>query len=405
MTISRSQLLGPVVLVPALLLGLVVANRLYFVRAEPHFDFVAFWSAGRAVGRGLNPYDRQVLVEMQKPVGYRPGFCSLFYYPLWTGAFFAPLGLLPFRWAAAVWQTLNQVMLLAAIGLAFAGLDWRPSPRQLLLIIALCLLYHPTMVAFLDGQISILILLILTASFYLLQPQGNRVAEAAAGGLLALTLLKPQLVFLVLPVILIHLLLRRRWAGVLGFAGTFAVMLNVTWLLSPGWIGSWLSDRGEQMVSSQLVPSVWGVAHDLWPSGWLFLGGAACIVLLAWLGTVWRRCHRSHSLGGLITMAIVVGQLVAPFMWVYDQVLLLLPLMAAFAWSEAHPRQGVWWTVLGLWAVGLPGALYVLANVRGRATANALLPFVLMCLLAFLFRRSHGERTAGASDVETSGVG
>jgi hypothetical protein len=404
MTVTRSRLLGRLILVLLLLLGLVAANRLYFVQAEPHFDFVAFWSAGKAVGRGLDPYDRQVLVEMQRPVGYRPGFCSLFYYPLWTGALFAPLGLLPFRWAAAVWQALNQVMLLAAIGLALAGLDWRPSPRELLLIVSLCLLYHPTLVAFLDGQISILVLLILTASFYLLHRQENRVAEAAAGGLLALTLLKPQLVFLVLPVTLFSLLLRRRWAAVLGFVGMFAAMFGFSWVLSPGWTTSWLADRGEQMVSSQLVPSVWGVAHDLWPSGWLFLGGLASIVLLAWLGYVWRRCRHSQSLEGLFTFTVVVGQLVAPFMWVYDQVLLILPLMAAFAWSETRPRRVAWWTVLGLWTVVLPGMLYVLANVRGRATANALLPFVLLCLLAFLLQRSHREHALWVSKVEADGV-
>jgi len=368
-------------LVALLIVGVAAANGVYHQRVVPHFDFVAFWSAGRAVARGRSPYDAKVMADLQAPAGYSGDFYSPFYYPLWTGLFFVPLGLLSLRWAAAAWLTLNQVMLLAALGLVALGTRWRLGPLALGLLTVTSLVFHPTLVAFLDGQLSILMLFLLSATYYLLEVDAGNAVRLAPGGLLALTAVKPQLAFVTVPVLLAYLAFRRRWRGVAGFVVVFVTMAAASWLVAPGWVGDWLGERRQQMAVSRIVPSVWGLAHDVSPDFGPTLAGIVCAALLIWLGVLWWRERHADHLALLLALTVVVGQLVAPFLWVYDQTLLLFPFLVGMAHVARRQGRVAWWSALCLWAVVLPYILYALANFRNRATANALLPLILLGIL------------------------
>ena len=377
-------------LVVVLLVGVAAGNALYTRGVQPHFDFVAFWSAGRALARGLCPYDADVMAALQSPAGYTRDFWSPFYYPIWTGLLFVPLGLLPLRWAAVVWLTLGQGMFLAALWCIAAGMRWRPALPVLGLTVLSGLVFHPTLVALLNGQLAIPMLFLLSAVYYMIQGGGGDAAWWGTGVLLALTLVKPQLALTTAPALLVWLAIRRRWRGIVGFALAAAVMAGASELVAPGWMHAWARDRVAQAVSGCAVPSVWGVACDLAPRQWVVVGAAACVVLLACLAALWRRHSQSEQIGFALAMTVIVGQLVSPFLWVYDQTMLLFAFVVGMACAQSRPMRRAWRAILCVWAIVLPWLLYVWANFRGRATGNALVPAALAGVLLGLSWSSGG---------------
>jgi hypothetical protein len=375
-------------LAAVLLIGVAGANVLYFRRVQVHFDFVALWSAGRALAQGLSPYNADAMAALQSPAGHHRDFFSPFYYPLWTGLLFVPLGLLPLSGAAAIWQTLNQMMFLAALGSIAAGMNWRPSLPILGLMALSSLAFHPALVTFLNGQLSILMLFLLAVIYGLMSMKGGNAIWMAVGALLALMMVKPQLALTTMPAFLALLVLRRRWMAIMGFALFAVIMAGASELLVPGWFGDWARDRAQQVVASRAAPSVWGIAHDVLPRSWVPLGGTASIFSLVWLATLWWRHRQSDQIGFLLAMTVIVGQFVTPFLWVYDQTVLLFPFVVGMACVQARPRRMIWTAVFCWWAMVLPYLLYAWANLRDRATGNVLLPVALAGILLSLSWRT-----------------
>lgn len=381
-------------LIPSLLVlacvATFVANTLYFEQRVPHFDFVAFWSAGRAVARGLSPYDAQVMAVLQSPAGYDESFFSPYYYPLWTALVFVPLGVLPLRIAAALWQTLNQMALLGSMMALLVVMDWRLGAMSFAALVCSWVVFHPTLVAFLNGQLSIMILALVSGVLFLL----TRERAGIAGCLLALTLIKPQLGIVILPALLGTMVFRRQWIGLLAFCVTLGLMAGLAQVVEPEWISGWLASRAEQVVVGRIVPSLWGLAYDLALGAWLWVGGAASGLLLLGFVWAWWHCRAVEGLPTMLALAVVVGQAIVPFLWTYDQVLLLLPYTMALASSGERRQRIAWQVALGLWAVVLPWILYAVANIRQRVTANALLPLALLVLLVVLKWRTMGRDPA-----------
>ncbi|MGH2409100.1 MAG: glycosyltransferase family 87 protein, partial [Chloroflexota bacterium] len=134
---------------------------------------------------------------------------------------------LPYPPSRILWGALSAGMLLAAGWLSAEALAWRPDGRALalgawwILVSAPCVLLAP-----LTGNWSGLILLSFSLSVYLFQ----RGHEGWAGAALAVTLIKPQLAILTLPL----LLYKRRWRAVGGYLGAGAISVLVSFPLV-GW--------------------------------------------------------------------------------------------------------------------------------------------------------------------------
>ncbi|MDY7041260.1 MAG: glycosyltransferase family 87 protein, partial [Chloroflexota bacterium] len=346
----------------------------------PHFDFVAFWSAGRAVAYGLSPYDAQAMAMLQAPAGYDESFFSPFYYPLWTALAFVPFGVLPLHVAGALWQTLNQIALLGSLVAVLLALDWQPGTMPFVALMGSWLAFHPALVAFINSQFSIVILALVSWTLFLLVKE----KAGMAGCLLALTIVKPQLGIVIVPALLGTMVLRRQWTGPLSFGATLVLMVGGAQIMEPGWIGGWLDSRAEQVVVGRIVPSLWGLAYDLGAEAWLWVGGAASGFLLLGFVWAWWRCRSVKCLPVVVALAVIVGQAISPFLWTYDQVLLLLPYTVALAVAGQRRWHVAWRAVLGLWAVALPWLLYEATNMRQRSTLNALLPLVLLAVLVTL---------------------
>lgn len=261
---------------------------------------------------------------------------------------FLPLGSLRYETASLVWTLLNSMMFWRLPELVVSRLSW---PKQSAYG-ALLLLFPPLLVMFALGQVSLLITFVTLASLKALLG-GSAIL---AGGLLTISLLKPQLLFFVLP--LEGALALRRGCGrqfglglVLG-SGLQAVgllLLRPLWPVeywtilreNPNWFHpnllSWLT---------ALLPTFWGGA--VWG---LCAAGAGW-----WLVARLQRTPRRALLWGLA----------------------LTPTLSPYSWS--------WDMVLGL-----PLFLHTLDQLTVRAHRWLLVGFVGLCLVVVGQRIVTGE--------------
>lgn len=229
---TEQRILAAVILIAIagyLVLWLCVRPSVF---ARSRSDFGTFYRAGTMVlsGDGSRVYDLSAEQQYDAALGTRSvdaqgNSVSLpFVFAPFALAIYAPLAALPYDQAEVVWYAINAGMLLALPLLLKKRLGMRLPSCAIALIVPL--LFLPAILALLQGQPSILILL-LFARGYADLGDGK---ETRAGCWLALASVKPQLL---LPMLLALLVWRKRQALWSFFATCGALTLLSAFLV--GW--------------------------------------------------------------------------------------------------------------------------------------------------------------------------
>ncbi len=351
-------------------------------------DFVARWTAGRLVVQGNTDaiYDPAAQSAIQMAEQGLGDSISLFVSPPFVALICAPFGALPYLLAAILWSALS----VAAFGLSFALLKRefadRDSPWHRKGAILAVMATYPVIELFGGGQDTGFVLLAAVTGLRLL----NSSREWLAGLVLAGTLIKPHLVFL-LPIVLI--MPRRRieplvWLALTSSAvvGATSVVLGVgTW---SNWLGVLLSDTysaavhaGQAWKSASLNGLVAATTDSsrVWVAVTLALAGAAAVA-------VWGIVRKSSvSFTTAWAMAMAASVLTSPHAMIYD-VVLLLPMVFAItnaAWTPVSRVLLLAWTL----AMFLVAPLFVLKSALSLPAAliapwHVLIACALFVLLA-----------------------
>ncbi len=294
-------------------------------------DLYPSWYGSRELLlRGRDPYSRAIAGEIQtayfghpldfKQASDRGKDDQRFYYPLYVAFFLAPTVAMPFP---AVQILMRCVLVLAtavSVLLWFYALRWRPRWPTLLTVLFIAL----SCPAFVQGiklqQLGLLVAFFLAACAALIT-RGNLFW---AGFFLALATLKPQLA--VVPVAWLLIWSTGDWSGrqrlLWGFGGTMAALLGAAQLLSPGWLGPFLSGLRayphhvamDSLLDLYLTPVIATPA------------GLVALVALAIAGFRWRQEAVSpDSFFGKFSMVLAVAILILPTLLPPFNQILLLP--------------------------------------------------------------------------------
>ncbi len=308
----------------------VVAVRKSIARGYP--DFTAFYAAGTLLrenaGHQLYEPPAQFRVEEKLDEGITSQQGPLpYHHPPFEGLIFLPLAMLPYGWAFAIWDLVNLVLLTCVVLLlrrSVAALRLIPAWELILGSFA----FFPVFVCFLQGQDSILQLLLCTAGFLALE----KGSDVAAGCWLALALFKFQFI---VPLVLL-LVLWKRSRVLIGFVPVLMGLVMVSAGLV-GWRELALYPayvlRGSQApvfgaVPPQLMANLRGLAMG-WPSISAPLGGAVVLTssaVLFVLAAKWGRKHaQPEKLALQFSLAVAVSLLVGLHTNAHDFCLLALP--------------------------------------------------------------------------------
>lgn len=362
-------------------------------------DFIAYWTASRALLDGVDPYDPAVYRALHDAVGSRgseiitpgAGFSS----PLMTAVATLPFALVPVAVAAPMWFVTQLVAAVAALVVLGGRLFVVRPRRDLVLLLVLGALMQPTFVLSGDGNITHYLVGIVGGSLALLLA-GRPVAS---GLLLGLAIVKPHLLLVYVPAIVLFASRRDRLRLVVGGALSSGVLLGVSVALRPGWIGEWTAQTIHLPSDAYGTATLWAIVPGE-------LHGIAVALALAALAAllVWQRRARPPlevSAGAALSLSLFL----APYAYTGDQAVLLVGVAAFIALvAEQRPRtraalllallatSSAWFLP---WAAGL-----VPAGLELKLPAPALCVLLIAAHL-FVSRRSPRPRLAPALTTTT----
>lgn len=308
-------------------------------------DILQGYLMALAIPDGVNPF-MPVLSLAERYLGDLP--VSMFDHPTphppTLGLLLYPLGGLPYTVAATVWLALELLCMGAAVHLLVRTGSTRSNVRVTLVVTIASIGWFPVMQDLQRGQLSILILLLLTAA-WAAQRKGN---SLVAGALIGLSLVVKPLVW---PVLLL-LALRWEWRSLLGaalavvpFYGLAAAVMGISPLM---------------YYFSFVLPTVtafyqnfaWN--HSLWTIGYRLFNytdgitvapllkspGAAiatsvlipALVLAATCLLTRRKIGLDWAMGAMLCVSTVVN----PIAWPHYLVLTLIPATQVFKWLAAR---------------------------------------------------------------------
>jgi hypothetical protein len=352
---------------------LTVGNYVYFssgmVRGDDYTerDYMNLWAGGRAVLEGLDPHDEAVWIPLRKSYGAQWEANLVAPHPLWTYILVAPLATITVPISVALWLTFSEMALLGSLYLLFVVYGkFKPGLIDFALILLGALLTRWMMLVFHNGQMSPLLLLIVTL-FVILMTRGK---PFWAGFALAFVALKPSPFLLFVPLIGVWLIANRRWQTITGGLGAFTALAGIALAVRPNWFGEWLAIRRVTAVTIR-TPTVWGIVTDIWPDYGLLIGLILVAVMMVGL-EIWF-AQRRLGAADATAVALCASLAVTPYIWPYDHLLLIFPLAVVYT----RLRRVSGWAANLTWlaaCLALPWSLYWVATRRRVDTLSVLVP-------------------------------
>jgi hypothetical protein len=359
-------------------------------------DFYPRWRGTRAfILDGKDPYSEEVTLEIQEGMYGRPAREDedqvAFAYPLYVSLLVLPLSFLSYPQAQALWMSALVLFTIATVIIILRTFDWRPSPGGLLALSLWCLFFYPSARSIVLGQFSVLVLALVALALWATQ----RDWPLLAGCSLALATIKPQMVFLVIPLLLLSGLVLRRYRILGGFLTAMGILLVLSSLLLPTWILSFITGLSSYQDYTGVYRegrSPLGVlVHQLFPSqvsSWVTL-----LIALALGGYLIYEWITALKGGGdtyqALFLTIIVTLLVPVQTGTTNQVLLLLPFTYWLSrWSTRR------WVAVSLSLILLLGPWVVfLLTMQGKGEQPIMAPLLPSVALAILWwRKKVGHR-------------
>jgi hypothetical protein len=360
-------------------------------------DFYPRWRGTRAlVLEGRDPYSDEVTLEIQKAMYGRPAREDedqvAFAYPLYVSLLIFPFSLLPYPVAQAFWISTLVLALLAALVLILRTAGWVPSPPQLVGLALWSVFFYPSARSLVLGQLSILVFALLALSLW----ATRRGRPFLAGCSLALSTIKPQMVFLIVPFLLLSSARGRQYRTLGGFLSVMAALLVITTIVLPTWIPSFLTG----LTSYQSYTSIYregrsplGVllAYMLPPEQCNLLLPVISLAVVAGLVYVWIvSLKRPEIEWRALTLTIVASLSLPAQTGTTNQVLLALPIVYLLArWSASRAMRLLLPSVLlaGPWILFL---LTFFVRNGEHAVMSIPLPLFTLVLLWWMPRETLG---------------
>ena len=220
------------------LVGLIWVNFQFSSNNPGGNDFLAHYVGTRSLlFEGKSPYSDEVALEIQKLVFGRPAepgeIEHRVVYPLYSTLIFTPFALIKdYAIARVAWMTVMEIILLFTGYLALQITNWKPKLVILVIYYQFCVLWYHGFRAVVNGNAVIVVAFFITASLYALWKQKDN----AAGVLLALSTIKPNLVILFILLVLVWCIHKKRYQVLVWFFGSMLVLTLGAMILIPDWI-------------------------------------------------------------------------------------------------------------------------------------------------------------------------
>ncbi|RMH01441.1 MAG: DUF2029 domain-containing protein [Chloroflexi bacterium] len=259
-------------------------------------DFFPRWKGAQLfITEGIDPYSDTATEAIQYGIQGRPSRPDedqfLFVYPFYTIFLLIPFVWLPYDWVQAIWMAALIFGLAGGLFLTLQLIEWRMKPWLLAITFLWGILFYHSARTVLLGQFAGLVFLWIAGCLLALR-QGR---DFGAGVLLALTTVKPQMSFLLIPALLLWGVGQRRWRFVGSFTAVLGGLVLLSFLFLPSWLTSFITQITAYPGYTAIGSPLWVITSYYFP--WLGkpVEIVLSLVLLGWLLVEWRQLPRQSA--------------------------------------------------------------------------------------------------------------
>lgn len=203
-------------------------------------DIYPTWQGGKLFWEdGLSPYDNEVGIQSQLAIYDRLAKDDedefQFVYPFYLIILFGPLALLEFQLAAAIFMEILLLLLIGALALQLDILGWLPKPITLALLLLTVITSYFSVRGLLLAQPAFLAYGFHIAAYWGIAYR----KDGFAGVMLALSTIKPQTSYIIIPLLLLWAFRNDRRQLVTSFFMTFTLLAGISFILLPEWFSEW----------------------------------------------------------------------------------------------------------------------------------------------------------------------
>lgn len=283
-------------------------------------DFRPYWSSSFLLARGEDFSDPSNLDAVERDLtGWDEPYTMYAWFAPTGNLVLLPYTLFPFACAAYLWLITNITVVFFS-----ATLLWSTKKTTVWIPLAAAFGFSMTLISIYYGQVNTLV--VLGLALYLFFKKSSR--DVVAGASLVLTTIKPHLVILTLPLLILDIVWRRQWRVFAGFVCTLVACVLVLYTIYPLWVVSFWQVVTSGMSSFRETPTIPGLlVHAGNSDGKLLWMAGLFLAIIVW----WKLKERLNQ-RVLVDVSILTGMLISPIGWSYDQIVLLIPLLHVLEW-------------------------------------------------------------------------
>lgn len=324
---------GWIVLFGILVLILVQASHLL-----PLFDFVEYWSAGYLNRIGKNPYGLKELKELQIQLGWTYPEPLVAWNPPWSISLMMLFSLLPYPVMRAIWLVFSTAVVLLSAEKSRHLYNVPFKSRRSALLAGIT--FSPVFFNLLLGQITPLVLLGYIGFFILSESaERNRQKGLAAGACLALTAIKPQLLYLFFFLVFLWSISRRNGVLLLGFFITLFASSLIVLPFNPGVFRQYLIALSDYPPNYWATPTLGYYLREWFGLRQFWLQFLPALPGLVWMGYYWHRNRASWNWKIELPIVTLVSLLTASYTWLHDLIILVPVVVLMMFWFNQRPRS------------------------------------------------------------------
>ncbi len=157
-----------------------------------------------------------------------------------------------------------------------------------------------------------------------------------AGAALILTTVKPHMVILVVPYLLLYMAYRRKWQGLLGFISACVLCMLVLFIFRLPWLTDFLGLFAIAPVN-WATPTIGGLLS------FIHLTEATRYIILLLIPLAWILARPQTTIRFETSVALLIILTVPTtfYGWSYDQSILLIPLACIFSWLLSSSNKWI----------------------------------------------------------------
>jgi len=287
-------------------------------------DYIAYWSAGRVLADGGNPYSPRELLAVQQAQGWADDWPNIMYYPPWALALVLPFGLLPFWVSRLVWLVTGLVITIWSADRAWIYYGGQEQKRMIAWLIALS--FVPTLMVLRIGQIAPWLLL---GTIGFMEAERRR-ADWLAGAAFALTTIKPHLMFLFGLTVLVWCIAQRRWKILAGSMVAAGLATALACWRDPNVFLHYQQFAVSNPPFGNVTPTIGGMLRVLFGERRIWLQFVPTAIALLWFPIYWHGRRKNWHWEEQASLLILISFVATAYgAWPFDLVVLLVPLIQA----------------------------------------------------------------------------